>query len=655
MTSPEQRRLPWPTILGSVGLLALALFLMRPVLSGGIPIVSDHMAHFFQAWDLWEHRLFQGRISGWSDWWFMGYPAGDLYHHGVELWTVTWRFLTLTLLSWEATYSLAFVAYFALSGLAFQWFGHRTVGWLAGFVAGCLWLLDLGEYEHGGWLYFVRAGVWTQGLSMAFFLLGLAWLWRALESGRARDHALAASALGFSILCFPVTLVLLVAVAPLPFLARLLVWKPPKLAMVASFATIALLAAGLAAYWWIPMASRAAWTEPVGTRWLGIQDIAAGLLRGDLFYNVHPAVLYAAYAGGVLALLRRRAVGVLLLLFPFLLLLSAGDEIGPALGRLTESEALARFQFKRFTVPAKACLFLLAGYSVQSLWDGARALARWDRVPPGARKVLGPAIPLLFLAVAAGLLTWQAPALRTRLDALDLPTAGQGGRWDSYQQLNAWVRERKAEHPGFWRIAYEEPEFEQFFWSAPVYNGVPGYKPGFNCCRIFGLIPRGNHTALYKLLSIRYVVSDGPLAPRAGLRPLVNFQEFQVYDFTGFQADRYGLDGPGRVETVAFEPEHIALRIADTDGQSSLRLHVAAFDRWSATLDGQQVPVYPAPPYAGTEPVLMNIPVQDGLLELSYHRRAVDWIGILLTMLSLAGAGWLMLRGRRPFPKRKLA
>jgi hypothetical protein len=643
--------LPWV----SPGLvLALALSLMRPVLRGGMPVSADHTAHLFQSWDLWTHRLASLRVGGWSDLWFFGYPAGELYHPGADLWVVAWRILGLGFLDATQAYAVAFVAFFALSGLAMERFGARRLGWLAGAVAAALLLLDRGDYEQGGWLYTVRAGVWPQGLGMAFFLLALLRCEESIDRDRPRGLALAALLLGLAVLAHPVSLVLAMLCLPLPWVARWICRQAPgRLALLGPLG-VTLLGAGLAAFWWVPLAARTGWTEPVGYPWLGLGEILGGLLRGQLFGNLPAWVTWLGLLGGVAAILRRRSSGVLLLLLVLLLLFGAAAEISGGLADLSGSEALRRFQFRRFTIPAKAGLFLLAGYALQCLWDGVMSAASSPRLGAwaGTRARVAAASALLALGtLGAGL---RAPALGAHLASLDLPTIAESSLWRDLQDLSAWLRQEHAARPGRWRVAYEGPEHDQFFWAAPVLNGLPGYKPGFTCCRLFGLIPQGRDAALYRAMGVRVVVSQGP-AERPELEPLASFGELHAYAFRDHDPRPCTLQGPGRVSIERFEPASIALRLEGTSPASRLLLRVAHYPRWQATIDGVSVPIDLASPSPGQPAILMELPASDGLVELRYRRRLIDWLGMLLSLLALGatlGARWLPYSSPSPSSSR---
>ena len=620
----------------------LAAFLLRPLLGGAFPVSSDHAAHLFQAWDLWERRLSHGRLSAWSDSWWFGYPAGDLYHPGADLWVAGWRALSLGLLDWGPTYGLAFLAFFVFGGLALYRYGLRELGWLAALTGACLWLLDRGDYEQGGWLYMVRAGVWPQGLGLALFFFGLQRLGRALDQRRSVDHALAAALLGLGILAHPMNLVLVALLVPLLPLARWLGRRGMSRAAWVGLPAVLLLALGAAATWWLPLAARSSWTEAVGYPWLSLAEIGAGLWRGDLFGNVPRGVVYLGLLGGALGFARRRAGAILLALLATSLLLLAASDLG--LDRL--SEAFARFQFRRFTMPTKACLFLLAGFSLQSAWDGLRALARSPRVPSRAAHLLpGVAAVLAGLALAL-MLTHQAGG---SLAAYDLPTDKQDPGWQSLQQVSAWLDQERQRREGHWRVAYEGPEHSQLFWAAPVYNGLPGYKPGFTCCRIFAGIPEGRSQQLYQALNIRYVVTQGP-ADRPGLERISSFSDLHLFRFLAWQPLRYTLRGAGQVQVLAFEPEHIQLRLSDTGGAARLLLHVAHYPRWSASLDGEPLEIDRWALRPGDPPFLMQIDAGDGLLELRYRRRPLDWLGNLLSLAALLALGLLALRRRRSLP-----
>ncbi len=639
---------------GATAVLSLAIYLLRPLLYGWFPVSSDHMVHLYQAWDLWENRLVNGRLSGWSDYWFFGYPAGDLYHPGLDIWVAMFRAGTLARLDWGQTYGLAFLAYFAFAGLAIYRFGQRHMGLAAGLAGSFLWMLDRGEYEQGGWLYLVRAGVWGQGLGLALFLLGLGFFLQALQGHRARDHALAGMFLGASILAHPMDLLLLLMALPALLLLKLLLIparKAPRTLLLSS-AWIVGTCFLVASTWLLPLWTRYGWTEAVGKPWLPASAILRGLLNGDLFTGTSPLVIYAGLLGGLLGFLRRRLAPALLFLLMLILLATASTDVLYGLRLQEHFPSVGRIQFQRFTIPAKACLFLLAGYTLDEIWRSLWCFAGWQKMPTLFRKMARPTLAVsTALALLVSAFTWWQPFLAYTA-RLDLPCSGSSETWPSYQIFNRWALEQHEAEQGFYRIAYEGREYDQDFMAAPVFNQTAGYKSGFTSCRIFSGVTGLVGDELYRALSVKYVASRQALN-RPTLQFHRRFGEILVYRFVDYQPNRYkllpGQDAPSpKVETLEFNDQQVRFALSGTGIGSRLRLYVANYERWAASMNGQKITIESASPARGVAPIVMEVPITDGELRFRYVRRGVDWLSMATETTGLLLVLALLLRGRRP-------
>ena len=75
----------WPTILTVVALSFVIVAAMSPwwILSGTTPTGGDTGAHVYGPAYLRDVLLPQGRILGWSNDWFAGFPAVLPYHTGI--------------------------------------------------------------------------------------------------------------------------------------------------------------------------------------------------------------------------------------------------------------------------------------------------------------------------------------------------------------------------------------------------------------------------------------------------------------------------------------------------------------------------------------------------------------------------------------------
>jgi hypothetical protein len=91
----------------------------------------------------------------------------------------------------------------------------------------------------------------------------------------------------------------------------------------------------------------------------------------------------------------------------------------------------------------------------------------------------------------------------------------------------------------------------------------------------------------------------------------------------------------------------VRIRLTGTDRTSHLKLHVANYPRWEASLAGVPVSLEPATVAGVEDPMLMAVPARDGEFVLRYVYRASDWLGLLLTLGVLpAFAGFLLLERR---------
>src|SRR5581483_5199332 len=99
---------------------------------------------------------------------------GELTPFGPEAWVALFRAGTLGLLSWKATYAVAFAGVVVMAISAIYVFTRRAFGRATAIIAAAVWALDPGAWFQGGWTWFEWLGVWPVTLSMSFALLALA-------------------------------------------------------------------------------------------------------------------------------------------------------------------------------------------------------------------------------------------------------------------------------------------------------------------------------------------------------------------------------------------------------------------------------------------------------------------------------------------------
>lgn len=622
--------------------------LLWPLPLGYMPQSGDHPVHLARAWQFVSELLARGRLSGWSELWFAGWPAGEDYPPGANLWVAAVYLVTFGRLGWETSYAIAFLGAFAFTAVALYELGRTQLGAVAGWCAALLFLVDRGVYREGGWVYFVWWGVWPQMLSMAFLLLAFSRLPGALASGRPRELAQAALALGASLITHPLALVGAAIGLPLAVLVRPKVHDLPVprwRAAAGRALLVGLLSGALAAWWLLPFVAKREWMASYGAPWKSLAQLGADVVHGRLFGAFPPWVLGLGALGAAYALVRRhRGAAFITLLTVGILALSSAPTWPPALRAWLPS--LANVQFQRLSVLAKVGCWLLAGLVLQELWAwGLRRSSHWPR--RGRQAVAVVAVGLTLIPVGGALArhagTPRAATFAPVLTRRDLPG------WRDYRRFLRWSRGLRRAGEGasrpFFRIAYLGLRSDQSFGAAPVYNHLPAYKVGFLPATNFAHKPEAADAELLRVLGVAYVVNEGELArPWPTLRLERHFGPIFVYRFTAYDPRRYTLVGAGRVRVERFEPDHVRLRLQGGDPSTRLVLHRSNYANWVATNNGQPLRIDTAT--LARHRMFIGLAPRDGVVELVYRRLPVDVIGPALTLLACLATA-LMLRHRK--------
>ena len=644
------------TLLPPLFVVALAILLLRDLVGGGMPVSHDHPVHLYKAWHFWDEMLLQGRLRGWSSYWFFGYPAEELYPIGPDLWVALFRALTFGTLSWEATYSLSFVGVFAFSGWAVYAFARRYFGIAAGLVAASLWLLDPGAYREGGWSYTVDWAVWVQILAMAFLLLALAKLDDVLERGRPRDWAAAGLLFGAALLSHQMNVLLLGLGLPLYVLARATAGGRPLGRDAARTGGALALGVLIAGFWLLPMLARKGWTTNIGDLWSPMETAARGLVNGRIFGNVWPAAVLAGLAGAVIGVARSKWIVVFLATLSGALIFAATSTAFHDLDLFSVASAFGKLQYQRLLIPAKVGIFILAGYAVRVGWDAVQARRGPPPLPRRGRALRAVGLALLVSAVLAPFARPMLSELKEHhlkgVGALEVDEEHRDH--EDYLAFLEWSREQWDDSEVFYRIAYELDYHDHTMMAAPVHNRTPYYKIGYTPAKLFKHAPEESGAGLYRALSVKYVVTRRSKRG-SDWDPVARFGRIRVYRFDRFDADRWRLDGPGTVDAVEFGEERIHLALSGTEPGTRLRLHVGNHPRWRVRMNDELLDVDEVPAVPGGPPMLMEVPVEDGDLVIEYVTRVPDALGWVATLLGLGLCGLLLAASWRPTWAARLA
>lgn len=624
--------------------LAVALlpaFLLAPRFVGEMPLSIDHATHLFKSWHFFTELLPSGRLRGWSHYWGFGFPSDELVPCGGELWVALFRALTFGQLSWLRTYALAFAALMILKGYAAFRFGRHFFGIGAGVVAAWLSVLDPGAMLEGGWEWHTTFGVWPVTLAASYVELALVRFDRVLSAGRARDVAAAGFWVGAALLTHQIAIVALALALPLLGIARRLAPDFPRWPAYARGFGALLLGFALASFFVVPFFTHTADTLDLGWLHEPLPVIVERLFSGKTFQNFSPVLHYLGLFGIVLAFRSRKAGGTFFAATALVCVLLASDVLVRTLHLERVLPSLIKLEVNRLLLVAKLFWFPLIGYAaVESVRFLSRGLARAG---------LGTsAVRVIFVLLGIGVLL-VPDVSRYALGLAQQKVIGPADIVDyrDLQRVLEWTRARHEQGGPRYRIAYELWRGNHLPTLAPVFDQTPFYKAGTTPTQIFKNLPRApGDYQLYAAMSVKYIVAPG-LRSDPALRLLKRFGSMFVYEFLGYRAEPFSVLGKGHAELLEFSDERIRLRLRDTAPDTRLKLHVASYSRWRATLSGRELPITTVPVYDFRYPMLMEVPAGDGELVFEYVRRTADWLGFGLSLAAIPGFLLVLWAGRR--------
>ena len=593
---------------------------------GHMPQSQDHPIHLTRAWHFVTKMLANGQLSGWSDYWFAGWPAGEDYPPGADWLVASFYLVSFGLFGWETSYAYAFLFMYIVVALSFYGFGRVYFGKVAGLLAALLFLFDRGIYREGGWSYTVWWGVWPQMLSTGLTLLTFSVLDRVVRKGDTLATIAASSLAGLALLSHPMSLIYFAVGLPLYVLSKSFRGRQTIGLVFVRSVGVVMLGTMLASFWLIPFIAKGSWMAKYGELWKSLPQMGSGIIHGNLFANMAPPILWVSLGGSALAIWRRNRTAIFLTLFVSALLLFASSTIYQALDLPRLSSSFSNIQYQRLSIPAKAGCFLLAGYML-SICIRTVASFHW-----GSRNV----------AIAAILIIASAPIFQPIIPAWPTSFGKEIGRpltknkledWSDYQAFLSWAKEQRALDSQFYRIAYVAPYNDHFFGAAPVYTNTPAYKIGYTPAANFIHKPDKGAPELYKVLSVRFIVTRTNLSSTDRLELIRRFGRIRVYRFLDYSPQRFTIKGVASVDLVEHQSERFVATVSGAAPSSRLILHTANYPNWTASLNRGTVPIATAS-VAGFDHFI-SVPLHDGNLVIEYGWPLANRLGASCSCLSL--------------------
>jgi hypothetical protein len=544
--------------------------------------------------------------------------------------------------------------------------GLGSAGW-AGCIGASLWLLDPGASREGGWNYLMFHGVWPQLLSTALWTASIPLVWRALNDTRPRSMALAALALGGSVLAHPFGMLTCAGSA---VLWPVVLWGTGRLrslptGTIRRWLTIHLLG-GLICVGWVAtfLASSSAMSRsPVP--WQALGELATDLLAGELFTSHRAWVGPLAVVGLVLAVRRSSVLGWMCLSSLLGMLVLASEASVTVLRFDLLVSAFKNIQFPRHAIAMKPMWCALAGLGASALWSAARASSSQPAPEVPRRPSLGSVRIGRWLACLC-----LAPIVlsiledRSRLQAL--PVGGihtiEGSVYENDEaRLREAIEAEVSAHAdrtttvAFLRRGMMGGTYPLFaIADANAHLVLDGHIPAVNYRhRIQRRTPKS-----LRAIGVTHVIYDLPLEEveeelAAEIEPI---GVFGPYTFARLPDEGAVLSrlsptidhDRGVVRLVSHTAEHIVLEVDEVDAPARVVLALGPYRKWIARDEaGRSVPMRARERRGGIPGIALEVS-HNGRVDLRYETPAVERV---LGWISLSGVGLcvlILVLGGRP-------
>ena len=345
---------PWPVerivqyltaliVVGGCTVAMLQVIHLGLVFENNTPTGGDMGAHVMAPAYLRDHLLPNGQITGWSNYWYNGFPLYRFY--------MVVPALMIVLLNIVFSYGVAFKIVVCL-GIVSLPFCCWAFGRLARFrypipelmaVAGLLFLFDESFTIYGGNVTSTMAGEFSFSIALSFAVLGLGLFARGLETGKYRNWT--AVLLALAMLSHGIVLIFVVLGALLMWL----IWMD-KTRFIYGL-TMGITAVALSAFWVFPFLFNHAYMTDMK---YGFRPNGGGDSFWDMFFDLSPfwdvVVSTFAIVGFVSSVVKRNLAGAWLGItcFALMAMVYLTRDSLPVIGLLWNPRLLPFFYLLRF-------------------------------------------------------------------------------------------------------------------------------------------------------------------------------------------------------------------------------------------------------------------------------------------------------------------
>ena len=649
----DHRWLGWVSFL--VGAVVARHTVEHPILVG-----DDVPYHLLRARFGWRELFLHGHLDGWSPMFGAGSQHFLVYGPGLTFGFGLIKIVSLGQLSDTRSLGLLIWLTFAATGPAMYALarslripaGHAGIAAVASFCVS----VPFGVGVSGTF----DIGLLAHGVATPLYLWGLSLVVRCCSDDQRGRPVLLALVSGLLLLVHPASALMfgLTVVVMLPFLVRDIGWVSATQRLGRS----ALYAAGMTAFWWVPLALRHAPTQP-SPNWPTptLSERIEAMIRGQFAFSPFVGAVVALCVLGLVANLVRsdatvwsQRLGAGLLLVPIALLVGTfllndafPDVLAIALlanrgaGHIGLLLVLAAAMFVGDALsvamrsqPARAVSTAAVG-APMLLLGVAVVLAGADAVPALERAISIERLPPEVEATIAGLVAHSTSNMR-------IEVANDTGLDKAYGRMNA----------PFWIAAGAHRNVLSDFGSNDVtpfdnYISLAFFAPPDGVTqqewneavdqRILGagvrrIVVGTEHEAAMEARAGWSRVWDDGVVFIFGWTPPVGHPDADALITTARPAD---------IRLVTAENEHLSWDVAVTV-PTDVTVAVARFDKWHATFAGQELVLDERDGLT-----LIHLRPGVGRLELTYQRDLGDLTGVLISTVTVALLGARAVRRRR--------
>jgi len=634
---------PWGELAGPALITLLVLYYYGRLLTGEFPVSHDHPAHMFNAWLTADVLIPRGELGGWSELWFAGYPANELYGPGGNLWVTLFRYLTFGLLSFGATYGLAVFALMWLVPISAYVLGRAFLGRAAGAIAGLLLVVTRGGWYDLGYFWILEMGVWPFALGAALTLLSIVVLRRYLVRGGPRGLVLAALSLAVAVLGHPMSLLLLVIAAPMVVLHVVLErGRAGSTRLLVRAAAAAIFGALLAAFWLVPFVTKSAYSQKLGEVWLELRDAMPAVVQMDLFGNEWRVIMGMALVGLVIAMFRRHVWAIYLATTGALMALFASSTLLYELRLFDVLSPLAAIQYPRFLGVVRIFVYLLAGYGIAEVARFAAPSLKQLKDATAGERIRAAVLVALPLCLSIPFWSGAGEYIEEHHYPKDevVRTQRDITWWPDYLAAAEYVKEQLDGQP-FSRVGAFGHPYDHILSTLPIYTGLPVYTGGFLPAHTYRYFFDGHRDlSTLRAVGVRYVLATGDWAKdKPGVTERAVFGSLTVYELEGTPAGRASAVGDCAVEVTSADDRSMAIAVTDAQAPCRIRLHRSDFPNWRADFDGEPLAIERIPLFQGSDyaAFMSVVAPRDGTVTLTWASTDGDRLGV-----ALSGVGWTL-------------